>query len=161
MNATQVQVGFSRPRARWALLSALIRAIDGVPFSHTYLRFSINAEVPALICEARGLTVHLQGEESWCKIEEPIHIIDLELSKDRVIALATFCIQQLQKPYSIRELLGAGLARVLRLKNNPFKAGTSAFICSSLVARALGLENPDSLHPSDIWNLLQQSERND
>lgn len=140
-------VGFSKPRSRRAWLGRCIQVVLGTPFDHTYLVRVIDGE--AIVFEARGLDIHAQSLDMWSQTEQQVAAFSVELTP----AAWSYLLSQLGRQYSHLEFLGLGIQRLLHMKRNPLSDHGN--VCSTLVAHCLGLPDPDSCDPRDVWAAVQ------
>lgn len=147
----QLTVTFSKPRKSFAPISWLVRTVDRIPFSHVSL--TIGSSLGALIFEAAGATAHLVGPSSWEKLHVSVGSYPLNVPEQQWDICREFIRNTLEQPYSKMEFVGLGLARILGLKRVP-KCMRRGYVCSTLVATALGFPEADSQDPKAVWDAI-------
>lgn len=159
MNLRKVSVVFSRAPG-FAPFSWLIRLAYGTSYSHV----SIHWDTPwgIEVFEASGTSVRLVSQEEWKKKNKQLAGFSIFLTKDDFIQLQKDIRPLLGRPYGWRQVLGMAVALLFRMKTNPFGDGRSSFVCSELVALAMGsifkvdiLKDSDTISPNDIEQLIK------
>lgn len=141
------KVGFSRPK-KTKILSSLIMKFMNTNYSHTYLVFDVGSTGQKIIYQANRRGVHCLEYENF---KEKNTIVDeIDVPAGNITEALRFCISSLGKSYSLLTLFAIAL-------NIKFGDGSKGYICSELVARALGLDVPnlDTITPLEIRTLLQ------
>lgn len=133
----------------------LIRKVQGTPFSHVYTRVYWPSAGQDIIYQASGTKVNAESFthfQTHSKIvAEFTFAVELEVWEK----IARFMISQIDKPYSMKEILGLAV-RILGFKlglkiANPFQDGPASYVCSELGADIYKLINPAStLEPEQI-----------
>lgn len=141
-------IGFSRPKTYNPLSWAIMKFL-GTTYSHTYIVFTVNSTGQQVVYQANRHGVNCIEYENFKKINVIIEEIPVSLN-NRTSALK-FCIDHLGKSYSILTLFAI-------LFNVKFGDGTKYFICSELVARALGIErkNIDNITPLELKTIIEK-----
>lgn len=149
----KVIVGFStHPGA----FSKLIRFITNSKVSHTYIRIPVLEYNEDMVFQASGLSVNYTNYKVFqtkCKVIEEYEItVD-----DETHALGEMMrVMEAGKPYSVKELIG--LLWVLMMRGfgykvqNPFRDGSTSYICVELVMICVGLRH-------DSENITQEDFR--
>lgn len=161
-----IQVGFSRPKAKFVPFADAIRAVLGTPFSHVYIKFKTDSFDRVLIYQASGLLVNFIGESRFAVEENVITEFSLEVSEDTFIKTVQFAIDNAGVPYGISQIFGILYVKALALfgvkAKNPFRNGNSNYVCSELVAQILkeiiGLDvqyDLDLITPKEVYELLK------
>jgi len=151
-------IGFSRSRKKLALISWLIRLYQRTPYSHTYLKFHSATLNRLLTYEAVGSGVRFIGNQQWSKEAEEIHSFTIPVKKCNYITILQYCVDHAGSDYGFMQNVGVILARIFRMKSNPFKKGKN---CSELVAEVLIHEGYkfdkqlDLITPKDIYKVLK------
>lgn len=143
-------VGFSKP-SKFKIVSWIIQKWQKTEFSHAYIKFYSQKYDRHMIYEASHTTVHFEELNNWLERNTVVKEFDIgDEKRDHVII---FAIDNCNKPYSLRSLIG-----VLFGKPNFGKDGNNAFICSELVAKAIGIDIADDFYkPIDLFNYLNNT----
>lgn len=160
-------IGFSTHRG-FNIPSFLIRLFEHTPYSHVYVRIPSESLDRQLIYEASGLKVHFNNLNNFIQHSKIIKEFRLEISDETKKKTLQFAIDNLEKDYSLKQLIGMIWVRTGKLFGkkwkNPFPSGRSAYICSELVAAILeeiGFkieEDLDSIDPKDVYELMERNE---
>lgn len=159
----KIIIGFSRPKNKAIpFFSWAIRAIDKTQYSHVYLRwFSPTAET-WVTYEAAGHSVRFLSNKLFEKNLDVVREFEIEVSQECWPKLLRFCLDNASVPYGIKQILGIGIAKLFKLKQNPFKDESDTMVCSELVGRVLEhmgivFDKPlDLLDPKDIYLKLEE-----
>ena len=151
-----IYVGFSRP-IKWKLFSSLIMLFLNTSYSHVYLRFYDAYTAKWIIFEASHGEVHLIEESNWKQNNIIVRESSFELDEKHRREVIRFAIDNLQKPYSIKNIFGIVFYQIFGKRI--LTDGHKAFICSELIALALDnkiqFKKPlDLVTPKDIWNAV-------
>lgn len=156
-----IEIGFSRPK-KFKLFSVLTRLWQGwTPYSHVYLKFRIEDIKRVLVLEASYGEVHFIEYSNWQKANICIAKKSLDFGDWTINKALVFGIDRLQKPYGITSIVGIFLNELFGVKI--FTDGDKSYICSELVANALGdyykFNKPlDYVTPKDLYNKIFTSE---
>lgn len=131
-------IGFSRPRSNlFPIFSWVIRAFEGTPYSHVYVRwYSSGAEVE-IAYEASGTSVKFLGKEVFDKKILPICEYEVEINSDTYKKLLKFCMTNAGMSYGTKQILGIALVKIFKMSKNPFSDGRKSQVCSELVGNIL------------------------
>ena len=146
-----LKVDFSAPRG-FAPLAWLIRVVEGVPFSHVSIRLPVgnNWEV----FEASGTSVKMVAEAEWALKHRIVFSIRVKAPQKSVEDTVEFALDHLGQRYSSGEFICLGLLRLgIPRRWLPTK-WLRGWVCSTLVAHALHLPNPQEQDPRSVWELL-------
>ena len=152
-----IYVGFSRP-SKFKIVSSLIMMWQGfTKYSHVYLRFYDEYTSKWVIFEASHGEVHLIEWGNWLENNISIRENPFELDEQHRKEVISFVIDNLQKPYSIKNIIGIVIYGLTGFRL--FTDGPKAFICSELIALALDnkiiFKKPlDLVTPKDIYNAI-------
>lgn len=161
-----VYIEFTRPKGhRFPIYSWLIRAVEQTPYSHVRIRWKNSIGIE-LVYEASGRSVKLIGEYAQDKFPvETIHSYGFELTKEQYRKLIGL-FRYSSVDYGILQALGIGVAKLFRLKHNPFSQGRRSQVCSELVAlfliEVLGIDflpevlNLDLAGPKDLHKFISK-----
>lgn len=134
-----ITIGFSKSKHKFPLISWLIMLCEKTNFSHAYISFYSDSLDRQLIYEAHGSGVNFVGDKMFASI--PVESFEIEISDEQKINCLKWCIDQLGKPYSRKELIAIGLNRFLSLLNIKYRVnldeGRNSYICTELVACAM------------------------
>lgn len=152
-----IYIGFSRPTTFFPIFSWLIRLIEWTRFSHVYIRYFDTYTKEWIIFEASHGEVHLIQWNNWREKAITVYEQAFEIEEERKRRLVKFMVKNLQKPYSIKNILGIAIKILTGLRL--FKDSNKAFICSELVATALGdrlkfEKELDFVTPKDIYKAI-------
>lgn len=127
-------IGFSTPRSWFKPLSWLIYWVEGIPFSHCYVRIPSKTYFRDVVYQAKGMTVHFMGSKRFIKTQKVVCEYHIKLSEEQKIRLMQFCMDEAGEGYGVMQLIGIGLVRLIALfgtkVKNPFHDG---MICSEPV----------------------------
>lgn len=157
-----VYIGFSRPRNKLAVLSYLIRLIEGTKYSHTFLEFRLNNLEEDIIYHASGMSVNAYSKAYFQDKTVIIHKFELSLSEEMHTKLLKNCVSKLGAPYSFKQLLGILIYKVTG-NSKIILDGRKAYVCSELIAELLTEifgndfdKDLDVVTPKDIYELLKE-----
>lgn len=160
-----ITFGFSRPKT-WKAFATLIMKAYGIPYDHVYVRFYSDRYSRGLIYQASQLTVNFMGQLKFDHENITVESVELEISDELKTRIMQFAIDNVGKPYGIKEAFGLGIVRVAaffgKTIKNPFSDGKTTYVCSGLAAVILkeffGADlpkDPDDMTPKDLLELLQ------
>lgn len=142
-----ITIGFSTSKNKFAIGSAVIRAFEGTPYSHTYMEFWSESIFRSLIYQASHGMVNFMNVVEFQKHSKVVESYMLVVTDEQHKKILAFCVDYVGVEYGKLELIGIGLAKIKRQlglsKTNPFKDGKKTFICSELmgyVLKILGCE---------------------
>lgn len=145
-----IEVVFSRARGRYMPMSRLICVLEGTNYSHVSVRLN-----QSHIFETTGTGCHLLLNEAWQKKHIEVAAFKYCQTSLEEQDLDQFIDRQLGRPYGFLAFLSLGLKR---LGIPSPRSWQKQYVCSSLVAAALGLPNAYSLDPKALWDYLQSHE---
>lgn len=133
----KLTIGFSKARSKWAVISWLIRKVEGSAYSHVYVKFHSDSLERDLVYQASKTMVNFMGTEVFNEEAETVETYTLDLSDEAYKHILQYAIDNAGKPYGVKALLGMGLVKLMGLFGkkikNPFKDGSSAYVCLELV----------------------------
>lgn len=148
-----VIVGFS---SHPGIFSTLIKFFTNSRVSHTYIKLPIPEYNEFMVFQASGLSVNYTNYEVFRKKSKVIEEYMVEVSDDEAKLGELLRIMESGKPYGIKEIWGLlwvlanrGMGRKV---NNPFRDGSSSYICVELAMVSVGL-------PHDSENITQEDFR--
>lgn len=160
-----IYVGFSKHKG-FSPLSWLIMLCEHSNYSHSYIRVWSDSLECDLIYQATGSGVYFISKGLFDKTSESIEEYEIPVTKEQKTQLLKWAIEQSGKPYGVKQLMGLGLVRLLKLFGikikNPFSDGNSTYICCELVMEALKhlnykfTESLDDVDFNSIKNIIKQ-----
>jgi hypothetical protein len=154
-------IGFSKPANRVAPIGSwLIRLFERTPYSHVFIKFYSETLNCYLIYESVGSGIRFIGTKAWEAHAKEVQSFQLPVSNSNYIHMLQYCVHHAGSKYSYWQNIGVVIARLFKLKHNPFTTGRN---CSELVYEVLRSEgysidkNKNLITPKDIFNLLSQS----
>lgn len=148
-----VIVGFS---SHPGLFSSAIKFVTNSEVSHTYIRIPVPEYNDSMIFQASGLTVNYTNFNVFKEKSTVIEEYEIEVSEDIFAFGEMLRVMEAGKPYGMKEIFG--LLWVLAMRGfgvkvkNPFRDGSSSYICVELVMMCVGLE-------ADSENITQEDFR--
>jgi hypothetical protein len=160
-------VGFSCPK-KWKPFAWAIMKTLNTSYDHVYMKFHSATYSRDIIYQASSVMVNFMGPDVFDSNNNIVKEFSLSISDDNYIKLMQFCIDNAGKPYSIKEILGIFLViiakRLGKTISNPFKEGTSQFVCSTLgsyiiedFANIALPEDYETMSPKDLYILLEKT----
>lgn len=163
----RIIIGFSKARSPLAIMSKLIMWAQGTPFSHTYIKLDWATAKVELIYQASKTYVNFESNRSFLARAEVVKEFEVDLKQDKWEAVAQYIGANLDKPYSIKQMIGMGLVclgQKLGIKiSNPYKNNHDAFICSEVVANIIEKSggvltlNKEDMGPKEVYNFLVEN----
>jgi hypothetical protein len=158
----RIKIGFSTRKK--ALLSKIIRKIEGTPFSHTYIElFPKSIDIP-MIYQASSTMIHFQASSNFDAVNTRIYEKELEITDDVYQEILRYCMLNAAKPYSVLQLFAILTQKVGQVFGITIKNwadnGEAAQICSELtynILKILGYKidkNVDLITPKDVYNIV-------
>jgi hypothetical protein len=160
---TQLIIGFSKPKSKWAFGAKSIMWFEGTPYSHVYLKWHSTKYDRDLFYEAKGNGVNFTSPIHFKEAVQIVEEYSLEISDEANIKVMQYAIDNARAKYGYWQLLGIVLVKVGRKLGLTFKNPlTSGTICSELAGiileHCLDLEVPDDLEmagPKDINDFIK------
>jgi hypothetical protein len=112
-----------------------------------------------LIYEAVGSGLRFIGSKTWELHAVEVASFDIQIIKANYISLLQYCVDNSGTDYGFLQNIGISLAKIFRMKYNPFQKGKN---CSEVVGEVLKHEgyilpiNKNLVTPKDIFNLLSK-----
>lgn len=160
----KVTVGFSKATSPYAIFSKAIRWGQGTSFSHVYLKISWAAADAGLIYQASGNSVNFESEEHFKTHATVVKEFELDISDEHYKKIAKYVVANLNKPYSLCQILGMTyvlVAKKLGIETkNPYKNRTDAFVCCELIQGVLSEADisfpfdPEDVGPKELFDFL-------
>lgn len=134
----KIFVEFTAPKkSKFPLFSWIIRAVQGTKYSHVRLRWE-NSVGTMVVYEASGSSVKFLGplaqENNKVAV---VKTFKIDISRQRYRELVKLCMENAGIDYGIKQVIGIGLVKLLKLKKNPFSDGRKSQVCSEIVGRFL------------------------
>lgn len=156
-----VTVGFSKPKSQGAVFSKLIRLFEGTEYSHVYIKMSTRYGVD-VVYQASGTKVNFMNYDLFAKQVIILREFEFEIDRDTKDAILNFCFTHVGAAYGIKQILGMGIARLLK-RQNPFSDGLNTMVCTEVVGRILQVIDPkfdtknfDNLGLNDVYHYLKE-----
>lgn len=160
-------IGFSKPKG-FRIVSKLIRWVDGVPFSHTYIRWYSTFFDRDIIYQASGSAVNFMEGKRFDSSNDTIDVFEFDINDNTHIKIIQFAMDNSGIKYSIKQLIGLGIVRLVSLLGfqikNPFSNGRSSYVCVELVSQVLIdylnyniNKDLDEMTLKDAYDLLKKS----
>lgn len=158
----KLTIGFSKPKhLKFPIFSWLIRAWEGVGYSHVFLRWYSPSYGKYLVYHAAGSGLHFLGEEQAKRQLDVVVEYELDITPSLKHRIVSYCLQKAGTPYGLWNVVGIALKRLLRLSKNPLADGEDTQFCSEFVSRVLVEhfdvelpKSPDSMGLVDLEQLL-------
>jgi len=156
----KIYVGLST-HIKFNLFSEGIKWIEGTDFSHAYVRFYSESTQRNLYYQASGLYVNFTNDEHFKSVSKIIHEYEIEVTEEQYVQVMQFCIDNVSKPYSMKEIFGILVYRTLGKKIIDSDK-TDTFICSELVGyilhilKIIGDEDLDYFTPRDVFTVFNK-----
>lgn len=153
----KVQAGASKSKYP-NILTKLQHWFFGINFSHNYIRFqiSVNYESLDLVLHATSMGLHVVSYKAFCEKRMPVIEFEITCSIFQHGEFIRYAFDTTGKPYGTKQMIGAGLCKVFRLKKNPFGNVDETF-CSKAIGNILekffGFDlpgDPNTWVPKDI-----------
>jgi len=150
------------------VVSKAIKVLDRSRFSHVYIKWHSDSIDRDIIYQASGTMVNFMGVTEFRKHSTPVEEIKLTVTDDQFRRCLQFCIDNAGVPYGLKQLIGMGYVRVLRLfgvkMKNPLRDGRATYVCSelisSLLADAVDIKVPldtEIAGPNDLYKFLKDN----
>lgn len=130
----QIIIGFSTTKNP---LSGMIRVIEKIPYSHTYIKFYSSKFKRDIVYHASKFGIQMLGSKRFGQHVKVIEEYTLEVSEDAYENMISYCIDFAGYPYAYLQLIGMLFVKLFRLKKNPFGNGRTALVCNEFAADVL------------------------
>ena len=140
-------VYFSTP-FKFNLVSWLIKKFLGTKYSHASIMFELGDRF--IVFEASHGDVHMIEHTNWLVKNKVIKSFTIQKTPEEQRDILNYLIDNCQDKYGILTLFGI----LLNVKLG--KDGDKRFICSELVAKALGLSDNDFITPKDLEKMIEE-----
>jgi hypothetical protein len=164
-----IRVGFSRARGAWAILSRVIMAITGRPYSHVWLLLEGSDAVRGvpMVLEASIEGYRLVPYEHFARGRDVVRVLDSPIPLGRAVDAA---MARLGAAYAAMGLVGAGWVVAARRwarkrVRQPFRSPDAMF-CSEAVAVIMieagypidAETDPEAVTPGDIEDWIRAAQ---
>lgn len=153
-----IKVGFSHSLYP-NIITKLQMWLFKINYSHVYIR--IKYQDFDLVLHATGIGLHLVSFKTFALKRTPVKEFIVSSPHVDYRPFLHYAFDTTGKKYGTKEMLGAGLAKIFRLKKNPFKSADNTF-CSEAVGVVMekffgfDIEGDSSLWaPKDIHDYLE------
>lgn len=133
-----LKIGFSRPRSKWKIGSALIRLFEGSDFSHTLLRWESETLERELVYQASHGMVHFLSGHRFDIEAHTVREYEVDLTDSEFTVVLQKCVDLAGVKYGYLTLLGMAIERITGCRN-PFRDADRTYVCSELVGEVLKL----------------------
>jgi hypothetical protein len=137
----QIVIGFGTSANPFNPLAAAIRAVEGVPYSHCYLKFWSNSLERWLIYHAAHTKLQFVSSANFMRDERPIQEFYIPVTDAEQRAALQFCVDHVGDPYGALELIGMAGARIMKRvglrPRNLLANGLKTEVCSEVVGHIL------------------------
>ncbi len=122
---------------RFPLFSWAIRAYEGTPFSHVFVRWQTSVG-PSICYHAAHATLHFLSDTQFNKQIQVVEQFEFEVSDEAYGKLLKYCLETCGNDYALVGVFGVLFSDIFKLKKNPFEEGPLEQYCAELVYRILG-----------------------
>jgi hypothetical protein len=134
----KLTIGFSIPKNNlFPLFSWAIRAYEGTPFSHVYVRWQTSVG-PSICYHAAHATLHFLSDTQFNKQITTVDSFEFEVSDEQFGKLLKYCLETCGNDYALVGVLAIPLVDFFKLNKNPIGGGPLAQYCAELVYRIVG-----------------------
>ncbi len=145
----RITIGFSTPK-KFKATSQLIKLYEGTNFSHCFISLPPNNKTPfRRLYHASHGDVHCLKYGKFKKENNIIHEYKINIEEFKIVEIEEFLWNQLQKPYSITQILQ--IAFNLQLSKNK----NNAFICTEIVAKIVKKYLDENIRDLDFLGLKE------
>jgi len=161
----KISIGFSRPKA-WKPFSWAIMKGYGTPYAHVYIKIYSSKYDRQLIYQASHMTVNFMSPSIFMEENIIVDEFDLEIENANYIKMMQFAIDNVGKPYGVKEAFGLAIVRIADLLGkkikNPFRDGGKTYVCCELGGHiaanyaSVGISTDfDDLNPKELYEILR------
>jgi len=159
-------VGFSRP-VKPMIFSNLIMWSDKTNYSHVYLKWEWKGIDRDIIYQASKLAVNFESNKTFETHSLAVEEYEVTLGDECHRKMMQFCMDNANKPYGIKEILGFAWVKIMaklgKKCKNPFPSNGNTFVCSTLGAEILQVADviddnivSEDVDPLDLNRILRQ-----
>lgn len=160
----KVWIGFSRSLYP-DIVSKFQRWWFKIDYTHAYIRFKIHREYGQtlnLVLHATSMGLHVVSWKQFITKRTPVRDFEIAVSPGEYRNFLIYAFDTTGKPYGTKQMFGAGIAAIFRLKSNPFGNVNETF-CSKAVGNVMnkffGFSIPGDANlwiPKHICEFLQK-----
>lgn len=159
----KLTVGFSRPKnSAFPIFSWAIRAYEGTPFSHVYVRWQTSVG-PSICYHAAHATLHFLSDSQFEKQITTVDSFEFEVTDEQYSRLLKYCLETCGNDYALVGVLAIPFIDLFGLKKNPFGGGPLEQYCAELVYRILGVMtgaqltyDADRVKLKEVYNFVKE-----
>jgi len=133
----KLNIGFSKSRAKFPIMSWLIRLVESTEYSHVFVRWYSTGADADIVYEASGAQVHFKAGAIFDSKAETVEMYETEIDRETYKKLLHYCMTNAGVDYGMKQILGMGLVKLLGLKKNPLSDGRKSQVCSELAGNLL------------------------
>lgn len=133
---------------KFNIVSWLIKKFLGTKYSHASISFELSDRV--VVFEASHGEVHMVEYTNWLMQNKIIKSFTIQKNAEEQRDILNYLIDNCNDKYGSLTLLGILFNTKLGID------GDKKFICSELVAKALGLSDNDKTTPRDLEKLIEE-----
>lgn len=150
-----ITIGFSKPNKFLPLFSWAIRAYEGIPYSHVFIRWQTSVG-PSICYHAAHTSLHFLSDRMFEKTVIPVEQFEFDVTDEQYTRLLKYCLETCGNNYALLGVFGIAVADIFKLSKNPFSSGEDSQYCAELVLRSIGEMNQEKLtYDADIIKLKQ------
>lgn len=131
----KIKIGFSRP-IKWKMFAWLIMKAYRINYDHVFISLNSAKYERELIYQASHTKVNFIGRILFLQDNLIIKEFEIDVTPENYKALMQFAIDNVGKPYGIKEAIGLGIVRLAEIFGkkikNPFGDSGRTYICSEL-----------------------------
>lgn len=147
----KIVLGFSRP-IKLSIFAKAIMWADNLDYDHVYVKWTWNSIERDIIYQASKLAVNFESNVTFDGHAVAVEEYELEISDECFKNIMQFCMDNSNKPYGIKEIIGFVWVKLLGFvgikTHNPFPTHGNSFICSKIGAEVLALCNVVKINQS-------------
>lgn len=160
----EIQLIYTRPKSGFNPISRLIRWVESTPYSHISIRWYSKRGLEINYESSGSHDLRFIGSEIF---NEKYHVVDtqtLEVADKLRTKLNEYCLKNAGRSYGRLQIIGMGIARLLRLNRNPVADGKKTQVCSELVGyiltEILNIKldgaNYEVIGPRELHNIVEE-----
>ncbi|MDZ4810750.1 MAG: hypothetical protein SGI96_21145 [Bacteroidota bacterium] len=115
------------------LFSWAIRKFDKSQASHTCVIWYSNTAEEYIVYQAAEFSLHFVGYELFRQKNKMVRLFETEVTDNAYRAVMKYCLRKAGTRYGLKSVIGVGLKKIFKLKNNPFADGEKTQFCSETV----------------------------
>lgn len=157
----KITIGLSR-HTKFSIFGRGIEFFQKTPYSHAYLKFHSNSLSRDLIYQASGLKVNFMNTKMFDSSNTTTNEYVIEVTEEKYNEILGFCVDQVGKPYGIKNIVGIVFYTVFGykiIKSDKLES----FICSELIGYVMRMAGilPDGIDldyfkPKDVFDCMEK-----